>query len=203
MQRFWSNTVNVATPHQNKMCFQTFANETIISEDFSILNKLHLLWFADFSSFFLLICVSSAYKIINTKHWYSNPTLKMVKKCIKSVLFSVVNENLKHYISKHSMLSYLWLVSSTIMVEIRVELLITLILQFKLPWPSSTYWGWLSIKHRSNWKNNETRDQTKNIKPKQPYILKDLSVISFFDFITTCSTLTCTCISTEHIHTWS
>lgn len=30
--------------------------------------KLHLLWFADFSSFFLLICVSSAYKMIKTKH---------------------------------------------------------------------------------------------------------------------------------------
>lgn len=127
------------------------------------------------------------------------PTLKTVKMCIKKC-FIFCQE---WVISKHSMLSYLWLVSSTIMVEIRVELLITLILQFKLPWPSSTYWGWLSIKHRSNWKNNETRDQTKNIKPKQQYILKDLSVISFFDFITTCSTLTCTCISTEHIHTWS
>lgn len=98
------------------------------------------------------------------------------------------------------MLSYLWLVSSTVMVEIRVELLITLILQFKFPWPSSTYWGWLSIRHRSKWKNYETRDQTKNKKQKQQSILKDLSVISFFDFITTCSTLTSTCIYTEHIH---
>lgn len=106
------------------------------------------------------------------------PTLKTVKMCIKKC--SIFCQ--EWVISKHSMLSYLWLVSSTIMVEIRVELLITLILQFKLPWPSSTYWGWLSIKHRSNWKNNETRDQTKNIKPKQPYILKDLSVISFFWF---------------------
>lgn len=106
------------------------------------------------------------------------PTLKTVKMCIKKC--SIFCQ--EWVISKHSMLSYLWLVSSTIMVEIRVELLITLILQFKLPWPSSTYWGWLSIKHRSNWKNNETRDQTKKIKPKQPYILKDLSVISFFDY---------------------
>lgn len=72
-------------------------------------------------------------------------------KVCKNVLFSAINESLKHCITIYRMQPYLRLVSSTVMVEIRVELLITLILQFKFPWPSSSYWGWFSIKYKKIW----------------------------------------------------
>lgn len=104
------------------------------------------------------------------------PTLKTVKMCIKRC--SIFCQ--EWVISKYSMLSYLWLVSSTIMVEIRVELLITLILQFKLPWPSSTYWGWLSIKHTSNWK--KLWDKRSNQKNKTKTTIHFKRFISNFIF---------------------